>query len=100
MAPESRESWFIAAGDFCTKMSEFKHSYGKNPQSNFTSAVNNLVMQLTSCIRLPDDYSSDLAAAYQASLRGLSDENTDSMGLLAAVFTGESVASRVDSSSC
>ena len=44
-------------------------------------------MNLTSCIRLPEDYSAELAA-YHASLRGLAQENRDSMGLLAAIFTG------------
>ena len=49
-------------------------------------------MNLTSCIRLPEDYSAELAA-YHASLRGLAQENRDSMGLLAAIFTGKDYAS-------
>ena len=59
---------------------------------NSAIAVDNLfglIENLTSCLRIPELAASAELAAYQASLNSLVQENRDSMGLLAAVFTGE-----------
>ncbi len=51
--------------------------------------MDNLVANLISCVRPPEDCTAELSA-YRTSIRGIgSAENRDSMALLAAIFTGE-----------
>lgn len=64
-----------------------------------TIAAANAFVQLTSCVRLPDEYSTADLAAYHASLNGFGEENRDSMGLLAASFTGQYVLQVLSASS-
>ena len=65
-------SWFMAAGEFFSKLA-------------------NTFVHLVSCIRIRDECAAELAA-YQSRINCLTTmENRDSMGLLAAVFTGLSL---------
>ncbi len=83
----------MASADFCSKLSEFALNNNlvlslKN-KKNLSFAVDNLVANLISCVRPPEDCTAELSA-YRTSIRGIgSAENRDSMALLAAIFTGE-----------
>jgi len=70
---------------------EYSHS------TSSSLAVADIFDSLTSCVRLrlPEEYTAaaELAAAH-ARMRGLTAENRDSMGLLAAVFTGRETKAR------
>ena len=50
-------------------------------------------MNATACLRFPQDYS-DEVACLSAHQRNMCLENRDSMGLLAAIFTGREVKAR------
>ncbi len=93
-APAETVSWFVASADFCSKLSEFALNNNlvlslKNKKNTWHFAVDNLVANLISCVRPPEDCTAELSA-YRTSIRGIgSAENRDSMALLAAIFTGE-----------
>jgi len=76
MGSRSRElypSWFTSLNEFCAKL------------------VQNMSMA-TACWRFPEDY--DEVACLSAHQRNMCLENRDSMGLLAAIFTGREVKAR------
>ena len=54
--------------------------------------VSNLVQAGSCCLRFPEDY--DEVACLSAHQRNMCLENRDSMGLLAAIFTGREVKAR------
>ena len=55
-------------------------------------AVSNLV-SATACVRFPEDYENEVACL-SVHQRNMCLENRDSMGLLAAIFTGREVKAR------
>lgn len=67
-------SWFNSMNEFCTK-------------------VGTVFVQVTACLRLPDE-NMDERACLSAYQRNMCLENRDSMGLLAAIFTGREVKAR------
>ncbi|TRY74767.1 hypothetical protein TCAL_05674 [Tigriopus californicus] len=78
--PQETVSWFVAMSDFCSKTVE----------SFFDTIIN-----LTTCFRLSDEHVSESFATHN-NIRALTiaQENRDSMGLLAAIFTGREAKAR------
>eukprot|EP00095_Tigriopus_kingsejongensis_P005436 maker-scaffold224_size251237-snap-gene-0.17 protein:Tk05436 transcript:maker-scaffold224_size251237-snap-gene-0.17-mRNA-1 annotation:"ankyrin repeat-containing protein" len=72
--PQETVSWFVAMSDFCSKTAE----------STLSAIIN-----LATCFIIPDEQRGD-GTTNHTNIRALTiaQENRDSMGLLAAIFTG------------